>query len=77
MTHIDFTISYQSLMQHRECYAQLVNMNLQNAIQIDLKPVYFHMLFLTTRNKFYLHMFILAHYLYLSIAILYGLCTYT
>ncbi len=45
-------------------------MNLQNDVQIDLKPVSFHFLFLTTRNKFYLYMSILAHYLYLSIAIL-------
>ncbi len=53
MIHKDFTISYQSLMQWRELYAQLVNMNLQNAIQIDLKPVLFHMLLLITRDKFY------------------------
>ncbi len=65
MTHIDFTISYQSLMQWREIYAQLVNMHFQNAVQIDLKPVLFHMLFLTTRNKLYLYISILAHYLYI------------
>ncbi len=67
MTHIDFTISYQSLVQWREIYAQLVNMNFQSAIQIDLKPVLFHVLFLTTRNKFYLYMYmsILEHYLYI------------
>ncbi len=46
-------------------------MNLQNAVQIDLKPVLYHMLFLTARNKFYLYMSIVAHYLYVSIAILY------
>ncbi len=40
-------------------------MNIQNAVQIDLKPVLFHMLFLTTRNKFCLYMSILAHYLYI------------
>ncbi len=65
MTHIDFTISYQSIVQWKEIYAQLVNMNFQNAVQIDLKPVLFHMLFLTTRNKFYLYMSIIAHYLYI------------
>ncbi len=42
MTNIDFTISYQSLMQWREIYAQLVNMNFQNAIQIDLKQALFN-----------------------------------
>ncbi len=52
-------------MQWKEIYAQLVNMNLQNAVQNDLKPVLIHMLFLTTRNKFYLYMSILAHYLYI------------
>ncbi len=46
-------------------------MNLQNAIQIDLKPALFHMLFLMTWHKFYLYMSILAHYLYLLIVILY------
>ncbi len=65
MTHIDFIISYQSLVQWREIYTQLVNMNFQNAVQINLKPVLFHMLFLTTSNKFYLYMSILAHYLYI------------
>ncbi len=65
MTHIDFSISYQSCMQWREIYARLVNMNFQNAVQIDLKPVFFHMLFLTLRNKFYWYMSILAHYLYI------------
>ncbi len=65
MTHIDFTISYQSLVQWTEIYAQLVNMNFQNAVQIDLNPVLFHMLFLTNRNKFDLYMSILAHYLYI------------
>ncbi len=45
MTHIDFSISYQSLVQWREIYTQLVNMNLQNAVQIYLKPVLFHILF--------------------------------
>ncbi len=65
MTHIYFIVSYQSLMQWREIYAQLVNMNFQNAVQINLKPVLFHMLFLTTRNKFYLYMYIPAHYLYM------------
>ncbi len=40
-------------------------MNFQNAVQIDLKQVLFHMLFLTTWNKFYLYMSILAHNLYI------------
>ncbi len=36
----DVTIAYQSLMQWWELYAQIVNMNLQNVIQIDLKPAF-------------------------------------
>ncbi len=70
MTHIDFTISYQSLMQWREIYAQLVNMNFQNAVQIDLKPALFHMLFLTTRISF-ICICLFLHIIYtLSMAIL-------
>ncbi len=40
-------------------------MNLQNAVQIDLKPVLFHMLFLTTRNKFYLYICLFLQIIYI------------
>ncbi len=52
-------------------------MNLQNAVQIDLKPVLSHMLFLPPRNKIYLYKSTLTRYLYLSSVILYLYNTYT
>ncbi len=54
-------------MKWREIYSQQVNMNFQNAVQIDLKPVLFYMLFLS-----FICICIFLHIIYtLSIVILY------